>query len=87
MANTIAYLPVEKEIQDLEAVLAKLEASAGVQGTTEEIRQIRRELTNLIRKIYNTLTAWDTVLVSRHPERPQTVDYIGMIFDEAGARP
>ncbi len=39
-------------------------------------------MTNLIRKIYNNLTAWDTVLVSRHPERPQTADYIDMIFDE-----
>src|SRR5262245_34994837 len=82
MANPVAYLPFEKEIQDLEAVLAKLERTAGEQGTTEEIRQIRRELTSLIRKIYNNLTAWDSVLVSRHPDRPQTLDYIGMIFDE-----
>ena len=83
MANPIAYLPFEKEIQELEAVLAKLENRADEQvDTSEESRRIRRELTNLIRKIYNNLTAWDTVLVSRHPERPQTVDYIGMIFDE-----
>jgi len=83
MANPIAYLPFEKEIQELEAVLAKMESRAEEQGgTLEEIRRIRRELTNLIRKIYNNLTAWDTVLVSRHPDRPQTVDYIDMIFDE-----
>src|SRR5436853_7194849 len=81
MANPIAYLPFEKEIQELEAALAKLDAKTEEQGM-EEIRRIRRELTNLIRKIYNNLTAWDTVLVSRHPERPQTVDYIDMIFDE-----
>jgi acetyl-CoA carboxylase carboxyl transferase subunit alpha len=83
MANPIAYLPFEKEIQELEAVLAKMESRAEEQGgTLEEIRRIRRELTNLIRKIYNNLTAWDTVLVSRHQERPQTVDYIDLIFDE-----
>jgi acetyl-CoA carboxylase carboxyl transferase subunit alpha len=83
MANPIAYLPFEKEIQELDAVLAKMESRAEEQGgTLEEIRRIRRELTNLIRKIYNNLTAWDTVLVSRHPERPQTVDYIDMIFNE-----
>ena len=39
-------------------------------------------MTNLIRKIYNSLSAWDTVLVSRHNDRPQTVDYVNMIFDE-----
>src|SRR5476651_767770 len=81
MANPIAYLPFEKEIQELEASLARLEAATG-QGGSEEVRRIRRELTGLIRKIYNNLTAWDTVLVSRHRERPQTVDYIDMIFDE-----
>ncbi len=83
MANPIAYLPFEKDIQDLDAVLAKLEAKTDEQGdTTDEVRRIRRELTNLIRKIYNNLSSWDTVLVSRHQQRPQTVDYIDMIFDE-----
>ena len=83
MANPIAYLPFEKEIQELEAVLAKLESMTEEQGgTQEEIRRIRRELTALKRKIYNNLTAWDTVLVSRHNDRPQTVDYVNMIFDE-----
>ena len=83
MANPIAYLPFEKEIQELEAVLARLESMSEEQGgTQEEIRRVRRELTSLKRKIYNNLTAWDTVLVSRHNDRPQTVDYINMIFDE-----
>ena len=82
MANPIEYLPFEKEIQELEAVLIKLESTAGEQGTTEEIRRIRRELTNLIRKVYTNLSAWDTILVSRHRHRPQTVDYVDMIFDE-----
>ena len=76
-------LPFEQEIQEMEALLARLEAMATEQGgTSEEVRKIRRELANLTRKIYNNLTAWDTVLVSRHPERPQTTDYVGMIFDE-----
>src|ERR1700722_966674 len=80
MANP--YLPFEKEIQELEAVLARLENKAREQGATDEIRRMRRRLPSLIRKVYNNLTAWDTVLVSRHEERPQTVDYIDMIFDE-----
>jgi acetyl-CoA carboxylase carboxyl transferase subunit alpha len=82
MANPFNYLPFEKEIQEMEASLAKLEGAATEQGATEEIRRVRRELTNVIRKIYNNLSAWDTVLVSRHNDRPQTVDYVNMIFDE-----
>jgi len=77
----IAPLPFEKEIQEMEQSLAKLEASAG-ESSSEEIRRMRREITNLLRKLYSELTPWQTVLVSRHPERPQTMDYVGLIFDE-----
>src|ERR1043166_269442 len=76
-------LPFEKEIRAMEALLAQLEANAGEEGGVgDEIRRIRRELNSLIRKVYTDLSSWDTVQVARHPNRPQTLDYIGMIFDE-----
>jgi acetyl-CoA carboxylase carboxyl transferase subunit alpha len=43
---------------------------------------MRRELTALLRERYANLNAWETVLVSRHPDRPQTMDYVGMLCDE-----
>jgi len=74
-------LPFEKEIYELEDLLAKLEGdAAGAAG--EEVRRIRRELVNLKRKIYSNLSPWQTVQVSRHRDRPQTCDYIELIFDE-----
>jgi acetyl-CoA carboxylase carboxyl transferase subunit alpha len=83
MASPTVILPFEREIYEMEALLARLEAKAGEQGgTTDEVRRMRRELASLIRKVYTDLTPWDTVLVSRHPNRPQTCDYVGMIFDE-----
>jgi acetyl-CoA carboxylase carboxyl transferase subunit alpha len=76
-------LPFEREIYEMEDLLAKLEATSnGPPGSSDEIRRIRRELNNLIRKIYSNLTAWDTILVARHRDRPQTLDYIDLIFDE-----
>ena len=76
-------LPFEKEIYEMEAGLARLEASASGQvGSSEEIRRIRRELVSLKRKIYSNLSPWETVQVARHPERPQTLDYIDLIVDE-----
>jgi acetyl-CoA carboxylase carboxyl transferase subunit alpha len=76
-------LPFEKEIYEMEAVLARLEAgAAGQVGSGEEVRRIRRELAALKRKIYSNLSPWETVQVARHPERPQTLDYVEMIFDE-----
>ncbi len=80
---TKEQLPFEKEIYELEDLLARLEANANGQvGSGEEIRRIRRELVNLKRKIYMNLTAWNTVLVSRHKERPQTMDYVELLFED-----
>src|SRR5436190_14848114 len=74
-------LPFEQDIHQMEELLARME-SAGGEANADEIRRIRRELTNLLRKKYSELSPWETVLVARHPNRPQTVDYIDMIFDE-----
>jgi acetyl-CoA carboxylase carboxyl transferase subunit alpha len=78
-----APLPFETEIHALEDSLVKLEQAVGSSTeVAEEVRRIRRELTTLLRKKYSSLSPWETVLVSRHPERPQTMDYVEMIFDE-----
>jgi acetyl-CoA carboxylase carboxyl transferase subunit alpha len=76
-------LPFEKDIYEMEDLLARLEA--GAQGSLEageEVRRIRRELIGLTRKIYGNLTPWQTVQVSRHGDRPQTLDYVELIFDD-----
>jgi acetyl-CoA carboxylase carboxyl transferase subunit alpha len=79
----MAKLPFETEINEMEELLAKLEANAtGQVGASEEIRRIRRELVNLKRKVYSNLSAWDTVLVARHEQRPQTMDYVDLIFEQ-----
>jgi acetyl-CoA carboxylase carboxyl transferase subunit alpha len=74
-------LSFEKEIYDLEDSLAKAEANGGL-GSTDELRRMRRELVALKRKKYSNLTPWETVQVARHVDRPQTSDYIDLIFDE-----
>ena len=77
------YLPFEKEIYELEEVLARLESMDGGQGdVAEEIRRIRRELVNLKKKIYSALTPWQTIQVSRHKNRPLFMDYVDLIFDD-----
>jgi acetyl-CoA carboxylase carboxyl transferase subunit alpha len=82
MASTYR-LPFEKEIFELEQSLARLEASAeGPLSTAEEIRQMRRELANLLRKVFSNLTPWQTVQVARHQERPQALDYIDLVFED-----
>jgi acetyl-CoA carboxylase carboxyl transferase subunit alpha len=82
MASSNHVLPFEKEIFAMEELLAQLESKMGEHGPSDEVRRVRRELTALIRKVYTGLSPWETVLVSRHPQRPQTLDYIQLIFDE-----
>ncbi len=82
MAGT-TRLPFETDIYELEDLLLKLETgSEGQAEPSEKIRKIRRELAQLKKHKYANLTAWETVLVSRHPERPQTMDYVRMAFDD-----
>lgn len=75
-----APLPFETEVHALEEILARLEAQGG--DAADEVRRLRRELNALLKKTYSSLSPWHTVLVSRHPDRPQTTDYVSMIFDE-----
>jgi acetyl-CoA carboxylase carboxyl transferase subunit alpha len=77
------YLSFEKEIYELEELLARLEsADIGQGGVAEEIRRIRRELVSLKKKIYSALTPWQTIQVSRHKNRPLLMDYVDLIFDD-----
>ena len=76
-------LPFEKPIYDLEDQLSKLEAEpTPTSAVQESIRRMRVELTQMTRERYMNLDPWQIVQVSRHPERPQTPDYIELVFDE-----
>ena len=73
----------ERPIYDLEARLAKLDGTAGDSvAAREEIRRLRRELNALKKKIYSHLEPWQTVQVARHQDRPMTMDYLELVFDE-----
>jgi acetyl-CoA carboxylase carboxyl transferase subunit alpha len=74
-------LAFEQEIYELEDLLAKLVAG-GQPEAGEEIRRVRRVIVHLKRTKYTNLSAWETVQVARHRDRPQTTDYIDLIFDE-----
>ncbi len=72
-------LPFETDIHEMELSLAKLEETS---GDGEAVRRMRYELNDLKKQRYANLTPWQTVLVSRHPTRPQTCDYIDTLFEE-----
>ena len=75
-------LSFEIPIFELEARIEALKKDSADHETREEIAQLRKTLLQLQKDIYASLSPWDTVEVARHPNRPQTLDYIAMVFDE-----
>jgi len=72
------FLEFEKPFAKLEDQIRELEEEQRRRSVdlSAEIRDIRKNLVTMIRKKYAALTPWEIVQVARHPERPQTTDYI-----------
>ncbi len=81
----MAYdLEFEKPLAELEKKIASLQRKAE-RLKSEEIAQLReaeRELRQRTEEIYKNLSAWQTVQVARHKERPYAADYIRLICDD-----
>ncbi len=75
------HLPFEREIEGLHKQICALEASQVETGRNyfNEIHQLRATYVSLLRTTYQNLTPWQMVQVARHPQRPQTCDYISMM--------
>ena len=78
-----AYLEFEKPIADLEEQLKKaLEiAEIGQVDASQTINDIKKKINETKKEVYANLTPWQRVQVSRHPERPYTLDYITGMTD------
>jgi len=72
------YLSFEKPIEELENQLSKaldLASETGV-DMAKSIDDIRQKLVDTKKEIYENLSAWEKVQLSRHPQRPYTQAYI-----------
>ncbi|MCA5003608.1 acetyl-CoA carboxylase carboxyltransferase subunit alpha [Sphingobacterium bovistauri] len=74
----------EKPIADLQTQIEKVNqvAEKTKVDMSATVRELEEKLEQTKVDIYNNLTGWQKVQMSRHPERPQTFDYIEMICDE-----
>lgn len=79
------YLDFELPIKELEEQYQKAcaigeESEVDVSTTC---RQIEKRLIETKKEIYKNLTAWQRVQLSRHPNRPYTLDYINAICGDS----
>jgi acetyl-CoA carboxylase carboxyl transferase subunit alpha len=77
-------LEFEKPLARLEGQIHELEALQAQKQVdyTKELRHLRTNYTSLLRKTYDNLSAWETVQVARHPQRPLFRDFVDLICRE-----
>ena len=77
-------LEFEKPLGELNRLIVKLEADQAATGRSHdsEIRALRQQYLELLRKTYSQLTPWETVQVARHPRRPLALDYINRVVKD-----
>ena len=75
------HLDFERPIIELEKKISDMkDFSVGESiEMAGEIASFEKKLEKLRKEIYTNLTRWQTVQLARHPKRPYTLDYIGMM--------
>ena len=78
------YLEFEKPIVELERKLAELrdfskEEKLDIQ---KEIHKLEQKSQKMTKDIFSKLTPWQRTLLSRHPERPYSLDYFESMFED-----
>jgi len=80
------YLDFEKPIAELEGKLADMKKLSGESDVDIEIQSavetLEKKIQSLKEDTFKNLTRWQRVQLSRHPDRPYTLDYIYQITDD-----
>ena len=72
-------LEFEKPISELEQKVEEMRKYSDNPDIAQEIEKIEKRVNQLQRSVFSGLTRWQKVQIARHPERPYTLDYIGLM--------
>ena len=75
------YLDFEKPIEELVEKLdqAKHIGEEGDIDVSKTVSELEKKIKSIRKEIYGNLTPWQKVQMSRHPQRPYTMDYINAL--------
>ncbi len=78
------YFDFEKPIQELDEQLTKAQEThaKGKVDMTDNIQSLGEKIEDLKKETYKNLTGWQRVQISRHAERPYTLDYINGLCND-----
>ena len=76
------FLEFEQPVAELENRIEELRFAQDDSAVdiSEEIQRLTKRSQTLTKEIYGKLSSWQVAQVARHPQRPYTLDYIGMLF-------
>ncbi len=73
----------QQELEQVERQVAEMEAAPRIDGATRrQIVQLQDRIDTLRREMSAASTAWQKTELARHPQRPQTLDYIERVFTD-----
>lgn len=75
-------LEFEQPLAELAREIQVLRQEGGRLENPTRIAEAETELQQRLQELYSQLTAWQTVQVARHPQRPHTSDYLQLICDD-----
>jgi len=83
-SNNSSYLDFEERVADLERQIEELRILGSRKGIdySIEIRRVEKARVSELKRLYSGLTAWQTVQVARHPERPILGDYLNLMVKD-----
>lgn len=78
------YLDFEQPIAELQAKIDELRnvGSDNALNLDEEIQRLQSKMRQKIAAIFSDLSPWQVSQLSRHPQRPYTLDYVDLLFEE-----
>jgi acetyl-CoA carboxylase carboxyl transferase subunit alpha len=78
------HLEFEEKVADIDSQMNELRKLSSIKGIdySTEIRRLQRQQVTELKRIYSNLTAWQTVQVSRHPNRPLLSDYLDLMVKD-----
>ena len=87
MGKKVHTLDFEKSIRDLESQLEELlessrKSDVDPRRVSTAAKVIEAEIETAKREIYSNLTPWQKIQISRHPNRPYTLDFVERVFDD-----
>ena len=80
----LTFLDFEQQVAELENKIEQLRyvQDDSALDISDEISRLQKKSQTLTKDIYAKLTSWQISQVSRHPQRPYTLDYIEQLFTD-----